>query len=143
MSLQHSRRLSMTHTGPLGDGVSHVLIIRHLTYLKRITPSGRKECQGCKLISTIRSVRSDLMSQMHHHSSNRGIRCCILEMSCMHDLGSRHSSGLAFRGRRGAAQLISCMPATELNSATSYLNASVTFQVPSGHTTLTKGDLTS
>ena len=31
-----------------------------LSYLKMITPSGLNECQGCRLISTMRSVVSDL-----------------------------------------------------------------------------------
>ena len=29
-------------------------------HLKRITPSGLNDCQGCRLISTMRSVFSDL-----------------------------------------------------------------------------------
>ena len=39
-------------------------VVERLPYLNKITPSGWKECQGCKLISTIRSVFSDLHNSM-------------------------------------------------------------------------------
>jgi len=55
-------------------------LAERLPYLNKITPSGWKECQGCKLISTIRSVFSDLHSSLkvcHAHSMLRWFLRCV------------------------------------------------------------------
>ena len=49
-------------------------------YLNKMTPSGWNDCQGCKLISTIRSVCSDLQqyhSTIYHPSSGRSCRALV------------------------------------------------------------------